>query len=1022
METTIISKTKKRYLLAYCLLTLLSLSPTYLLMAQDNNILKGEVTNSAGEALQGVTVKQKSGNIRVQTDADGAFSLPSAGSSVLIFSLLGYLQQEVIPNVERNLTVVLEREDAKLDEVIITGYRQQKRSTYTGASATVNAAELANQQGAAFNDRIQGLAPGLQVSSNSGIAGGSTFVRLRGTTSVNAGNEPLYIIDNVFINSEPLQGVRTGGQTVNPLADINPADIESIEVLKDANATAIYGSRGANGVIIITTKRGTKDGPTRVNLNSQYGIAHYNKLWDLSTGPQHAEILNEAHINDGGSFESRPYRPINEVVNGVAGLGNPVDQGTYDRRGILFRTAQQQTHNLSISGGNNKTSFYIGGEFSDQPSILRLQDFRRNSYRTNLDHKISEKLAIGVSASYSQTKRQLVRTGDTGGILNTAIHTPTLTPIFQADGSYNNAERFNNPYILLENSSNYAFGKRFIGNFFAKWDILPGLSFKTSWSLDNNDYRESVYYNANLNEGRASNGSATEGITNDKTWIAEQLLNFNKDFGDNHLAVFLGNTIQRNDFQRHLLTGTNFPSIEFKTIASAAITAAYDSGVISSGLLSYFGGANYSYQNKYNLDVNLRADASSRFGSQNRWGYFPSAGVSWRISEERFIRESLSFFDELKLKSSIGWTGNQNITDFASLTLWNGGNNYLDLPGIAPSQLGNDQLKWETTRQLNIGIESSFLNNLFSLEVNYYDKYTTDLLLSVPAPAKTGFSSTLQNLGEMSNKGVELQLTARPIQGETFRWTSSLNVSHNKNVIEKLPASFTQYNRDWVRLEQGYPMYSFWLYDQLYVDPQTGNAVYRDINNDGSITADDRHIVGNAWPKYYGGFRNEFSYKNFDLNFLLYFSQGNKVFNMNRYFQEHAGSRGTSWSLQESMMRRWQQPGDITDIPRVTNLPNEDGSYNHNFESSRFLEDGSFMRLRNVTLGYTFDKTLSQRIGIQTLRIYANATNLFTITNYSGADPEVNVAQDFANQTVQGLDFSIPPHARTIEFGINATF
>lgn len=1020
MKTSTIQPATIRYFLIYSLF-LLALFYTNHTRAQ-NNSLTGHVHNATGEPLQGVTIKQKEGTLRVQTDADGSFTIPRVGSSVLIISLVGYLEQEVTINGNSSLQITLQAADAKLDEVIITGYRQQKRSTYTGASATVNASELANQPGAAVNDRIQGLAPGLQISSNSGIAGGSTFVRLRGTTSVNAGNDPLYIIDNVFINSESLQGVRIGGQTTNPLADINPADIETIEVLKDANATAIYGSRGANGVIIITTKRGSKEGPTRVTLNSQYGFAHYDKLWDLSTGPQHAEILNEAYINDGGSYESRPYRPINEVINGVAGQGNPEDQGTYDRLGILFRTAAQQTHNLSISGGNSKTSFYIGGEFSDQPSIIRLQDFRRHSYRTNLDHKISEKLAIGVSASYAQTKRQLVRTGDTGGILNTGIHTPTLTPIFKVDGSYNNAERFNNPYILLENSNNHAYGKRFIGNFFAKWDILPGLSFKTSWSLDNNDYRESFYFNANLNEGKGSNGSATEALSNDKTWIAEQLLNYNKDFGENHLAVFLGNTIQRNDFQRQQLTGTNFPSIEFKTIASAAITTAYDSGTISSGLLSYFGGANYSYQNKYNLDVNLRADASSRFGSQNRWGYFPSAGVSWRVSEERFIRENIPFFNELKIKSSIGWTGNQNISDFASLTLWNGGNNYLDLPGISPTQLGNDNLKWETTRQLNIGLESSFLNNLFSVEFNYYNKYTSDLLLSVPAPAKTGFSATLQNLGEMSNKGIEFQLTARPIQGEHFRWTSSFNISHNKNLIEKLPASFTQYNRDWVRLEQGHSMYSFWLYKQLYVDSQTGNAVYEDINNDGKITADDRHIVGDAWPTYYGGFRNEFSYKNFDFNFLLYFSQGNKVFNMNRYFQEHAGSRGTSWSLQESMMRRWQQPGDITDIPRVTNLPNPDGSYNHNFESSRFLEDGSFIRLRNVTLGYTFDKGLTKRIGIQSLRIYTNATNLFTITNYSGADPEVNVAQDLANQTVQGLDFSIPPHARTIEFGINATF
>ncbi|MDR0748028.1 MAG: TonB-dependent receptor [Tannerellaceae bacterium] len=959
-----------------------------------------------------------------ETDVDGRFSLTVNVLPVgLQISYIGYHTEEVDVYEYTDPLSIRLRTATLLDEVVVIGYAQTKRSAVASAISKIDQDKITPVAASSLTEKLQGQAGGLLVSSSSGVPGSAMLVRLRGTTSVNAGNEPLYVVDGVFINNKTLQGIASGGQTTNALADLNPADIEKVEILKDANATAIYGSRGSNGVILVTTKRGAAQ-KTTVHFNAEAGFGHYDKLWALATGPEHAQVINEAWVNDGNPYETRPFRPKNELVNGEPGLGAPEEQGTYDRMHVLFRTALQQTYNVSVSGGDAKTRFYLSGEYTSQEAIIKLQDFQRYGFRVNLDHDLSTKVRIGSSLSYASTLRHLCRAGDTGGILNTGIHTPTLTPIFTEDGAYNRSERFNNPYVLLENNNHHTQGSHLIGNAYLTWEIIRNLSFKSSWSLDNSDYKENAYYNANLNEGKSTDGSATESYTTNQLWTAEQLLSWLASYDKHFISLFAGNTLQHNVFERSRLTGTNFPSIAFSSISSAAVTTGTNTGKISSGLLSWFGRANYSYADKYSVDVNLRADASSRFGKSNQWGYFPSFGASWRAGEEKFIKD-IPVISELKLIASIGWTGNQDIADFAALGLWAGGNNYQDKAGTAPYQLANPDLKWETTRQTNVGIESSFFKSRLDVKFNYYNKYTYDLLLNVPVPAKTGFSSTFGNIGEMSNKGFEIEIGLENIQTKTFKWNTSLNFFRNVNRIEKLPSSFTQYNRDWVRLEEGYPMYSFWLYKQLYVDPQTGNAVYDDSRTgDGKITTDDRQIVGDIWPAFTGGLFNAFKYKNIELSLLFNFSYGNEVFNMNRYFQEHAGNRGTQWSLQASMMRRWQQPGDQTDIPRITNTQNADGSFNHNYESSRFLEDASYLRVRNISLAYIFPPKIIAKTGLNQLRVYVNATNLLTFTNYSGADPEVNVAGDYNGGvgTVQGLDFSTPPHPRTIVFGLNLTF
>lgn len=981
--------------------------------------IKGKVVDAGTqEPIIGATIAigndHKNGVI---TDINGNFSIRAKELPVVIkVKYTGYRNQEIdIYDDSEPITVELTENANLLESVVVLGYTTVKRQNLTGSIATIKAADIGATAASSFNEKIQGQAPGVIVSGSSGTPGSGVFIRLRGTTSINAGNDPLYIIDGVPINSQPLQTIANGGQTINPISDLNPDDIESIEILKDANATAIYGARGANGVILVKTKRGERNQKTRVTFNAEYGFAKAAKLWDLATGPETAQILNEAWINDGNDPALVPYRPVAD-----GGLGLPEEQNTYDRQSLIFRTAKQQKYNVSVAGGNETTRLYAAAEYSDQEAIVKTQDFKRIGLRINVDHDISKKLTLTTGTSLAWTRRSLSRIANSPkGILQASVHHSTLLNPFKEDGSYARYGIFDNIYALIDNSNHHTYGLRSVDNVALQWKIIKGLQFKSSVSLDYNNYREKRYFNTNLADGQP-NGNATDASTTNYTITAEQLLNYNFNIGRAHsIAAFAGNSVQYTGLRSQTITGSNFPDNELQEISSAAVTTGSTSASTYT-LVSWFGGINYSFLNRYAIDGNLRADASSRFGENHRWGVFPSIGASWTVSEEKFLKR-VRFIDALKVKASLGWSGNQNIDDFASLGLWSGGGAYNNAPGIVHTQLANPELRWETTRQWNVGIEGSLLGDRLTFEFDYYNKFTYDLLLSTPIPGKTGFSSIYSNVGEMSNKGIEFQITSKNIVTRDFEWSTSFNISHNANKIEKLPVSFSQYDREWVRLEEGKPMYSFWLYKQLYVDPQTGNAVYEDVDKDGKITVADRQIVGDAWPDFTGGFTNNFRYKGFDLSAFIYFSVGNDVFNMNRFFQEHGGMRGTNWGLLSSQMDRWQKPGDITDIPKASTLPNADGSYNNGFASSRFLEDGSFLRLRSVSLGYTLPKGVVRKIGVENLRVYVNATNLFTITNYSGADPEGNTAADYTSGTVQGLDFAIPPQPRQIVFGVNLT-
>lgn len=989
-----------------------------LLLAQDK--VEGFIKDESGEPLPGATILIKGTSQYVVTDVHGKFSINAAKELpfTLSVSSIGYQAQEIeIYELSAEPAEVVLKNNNILNEVVVIGYGTQERKDLIGSITKVDPSETQNIAVGGIDAQLQGKVSGVQISSSSGVPGEVSNIRVRGATSINANNSPLYVIDGVFINSNSLQTLNTGGKATSPVADINPTDIESIEVLKDAEATALYGSRGANGVILITTKRGQFNQAPTISFNTSHGFSKAIKLWDLTTGPEHAELVNDWWINTGidnpalnRTVANRPYRPVSE-----GGRGLPEEQQTYDRLGEAFRTAQIHNYDISVAGGTNSTKYYIGGGYSSQESILRPITFERASFKINLDQKINDKIQIGVSNAFTRTFRNQARAGDgpRGGLLQSALHTPTLSSPYNTEGQLVGRAGFDNLTLLINNYDVSSVSLRYIGNLYAEAELLPDLRFRTNIGVDYNNYDEAEYWNTFLIEG-SQGGLATSSITQNTNWINEQTLHYRKTFGGKHtIGILVGNTLQSDQQARTFAEGRGFANNEFKIISSASSTTSSQNWTKSS-LASLFSRIDYAFDNRYQIDFSFRADGSSKFGDDNKWGYFPAVGAAWKIKEEGFLRD-VSLISNLKLRASYGITGNQNgIGNFAALGLWSGGAPYQGTAGIAPQQIGNPGLKWERTAQTNVGVDLGLFSNRLNFEFNVYDKYTSDGLLQITLPATTGFSTYWSNAAEISNKGFELAINSVNVETKDLTWTTSFNISRNVNKIEKLDNPLRFGSRQLILQQEGTPLYSFWLYEQLYVNPQTGNAVYRDVNNDGTITTEDRHIVGSIWPDYFGGLTNTLIYKGIDLNFFFAFQYGNEVYNHNAFFGGAIGARDEARVIFKENINRWQQPGDVTDVPR----PDGININNYLDGTSRFLEDGSFIRLRSLSLGYTVSGPITERLKLKTLRFYFTGTNLFLFTKYKGADPE---SAANSSQNEQGIDLGTPPQPRTLQFGLNVT-
>lgn len=1010
---------KKIGVLSYSLCLLLALFCVQTLKAQEtkpiiNAALEGQVIDAeTKKTLEGVTIQLDAVTHSVKTDRNGKFQFVTGQKLPfkVKVTFIGYKSQDLVIS-KSPTTIALTPATEDLDEVVVVGYTTISKKNLIGSVDRVSQQEVKDIPAGSFDAQLQGKVAGVQISSNTGVPGEALNIRLRGATSINANNNPLYVIDGVFLNSESLQTINTGGKATSPIADLNPADIEHVEVLKDAEATALYGSRGANGVILITTKRGSNSQSAKIDLNLYTGRAKAIKLWELTTGPEHAELVNEYYRNIG---QAEPFRAKDIIINGIAGRGLPEEQETYDRLSDAFRAAGVYNADLSVYGGSENTAYYLGGGYNKQESILKPISFDRASFRFNLDQKINTKLKIGTSNAISRTGRNQGRAGDgpQGGILQAALHTPTYLSPYNSDGVLVGRAGFDNLTLLLDNYDVNSISLRYIGNVYGEYQILPSLKFRSTFSLDYNNYDEHEYWN-NLLIAGSPNGLANSAISNSTTWINEQTLTFRKRFGKHTLGALIGNTLQGSYFGFTSAEGRGFATNDF-TLISAAATRTSNQGWGRYKLASFFGRLDYGVDDKYLFDFSLRTDGSSKFNQGYQWGYFPAVGLAWRLSQENFF-EDIAFINDLKIKTSYGLTGNQSgINSFASRQLWSGvGTSYAGVAGIVPEQLANQELSWEKTSQFNIGLDAELFHNRLSTSISYYYKYTKDGLLTEILPATTGFNSFTNNGVEISNKGFEFSINSVNIQKEFFTWSTSFNIARNNNKIEKLKTPQSYGSRDLIQFKEGNPMYSFWVYNQLYVDPQTGDAVYEDVNGDGKITTDDRKILGSIWPDYFGGLNNTFTYKKFDLNAFLIFSVGNKIYNHNKFFGEGGGARDAARVLLKSNLDRWQQPGDITDVPR------SDGVNNNNYKDGggRWLEDGSYLRFRTLSIGYNFAAKGLTKTPFSKLRIYLQATNLFTITNYTGLDPE-SAASSSANQ--QGIDLGTPPQPRSFQIGVNLT-
>lgn len=962
--------------------------------------ITGIVTDGVdNSALPGVSVLIKGTTQGTKTGIDGKFQLQtSVPNAVLVFTFIGYEMKELPIRSQTQISVQLKATENLMEEVVITGYGgAQSRRTVTSAISQVKAEEIANIPASSSDQLLQGRASGVQVSSNSGTPGGGVSVRIRGTSSINASSDPLYIIDGVPMQSNNLSGLSIGGGITNPMADINPADIESMEVLKDASATAIYGARAANGVVLITTKRGANKKAT-IHVGAYMGAQEITKKPGVVDGPTFEMLMNEVATNAGNEA---PY-------------SDPASAMSTDWASPILRTGQLRNVDLSISGGGEKMRYMISGNNFLQEGILKNADFSRTTARVNLDFTAVDKLNMGTSILYSNNSRKRLRNDDniSGGLEGTFFYPPNHG-IFNEDGSYYKIPTFENPLAAINETTISMQTNRFLGTVFAEYEFIPNLKLKSNFSFDYSNVAESVYDNSKTNNGSAVGGTAQRLGTNNSNWIQENVLSYRFTTAGHNLNALVGTSFQQSRTDVATSTGQGFPSDAFQEIVAAAVLRSTSTST-SYGIASFFSRIDYNYQAKYLLTLNLRQDGSSRFGSENKWGTFPSIGLGWVLSEESFM-QNLGFLSTVKLRGSYGVTGNQSgINDFQSLGLWGGGA-YADLAGIAPTQLANPNLKWETTQQLDLGIEFGLFKDRMHIDIDYYNKHTEDLLLAVSIPRTTGFDQLVQNYGEMRNRGVELGINADVLGSDSkFKWDLNFNIATNKNKILRLAAPFNVYNRDIYRYEEGGEMFSFYLHPQTGVNPETGAIEFEDVNGDGEFDVNnDRRIVGTANPDFFGGITNNFKWRGFDLSFFLQYTYGNEQLNWNRFFQEHGGTRSTNFSI--SQLDRWQQPGDITMIPRMTA-----DNYASDIRPSRFLENGSYMRLKNITLGYNLPASFAKKIGMASARVYLSGQNVFTITDYTGLDPELTGTA--SNTLTQGIEFYSMPQPRTFMAGVNLNF
>lgn len=976
--------------------------------------VSGKVSDSNGP-LPGATVLVKGTNKSTLTDMDGKFTIKDIGSNaVLIFSYIGLKTQELSVTGKNTLNLILKEDSAELKEVIVIGFGKQSKRKSTDNIASISSDQINQIPVVNLQNALVGKAAGVQITQINGKVEGGVKMRIRGVSSISSSQEPLYVIDGLpLINDNE----STGSAPINPLISLNPNDVESIQILKDASSAAIYGARGTNGVVLITTKQG-KSGKTKISLNTSTGWSEAtHKLKWLNTA-QYKELFTEADVNIYG-ISDMPWieEQFENMSNGTDWRNGAVDTNWQD---LALVKGSVQDLTFSVSGGDAKTLFFISGGYNNTQGIVRGNSMDRYSYRGNLDHKVSDKFRVGLNTSLSKTNIARIGSDNSFATPLQAVALSPLSPAYLDDGvTPNNESTTYYNFLMQEYNGSWDVNIfRTLMNTYLEYKIIPELSFKTELGYDNNNQTEE-YFSGSLTESASTNGYADANAIQSDKYNISNYFTYNKSFNENSDLEFVGGmSFEESSRKRQYVAGTGFPSDDLQTVESASEITAGLSSRTKYNFLSYFGRATFSYMDKYLLKGSLRYDGSSRFGAANRYGTFPAASAGWIISEEDFLKDN-SVINLLKLRGSFGVTGNAGIGNFASLGLFEG-SAYNQRSAITPIQLANQDLKWEKTNQFDAGIDFGFLNNRVSGEIDYFVKKTNDLLLNEPLPGTSGWSSLTRNVGSMTNKGFEFVLNTININTANLNWKTSLNLSTLDNKVTSLPGGDIVVGQNIVRV--GETISSFYIVEYAGVDPANGDALfYRNTPNsngtlDKSTTNNyneaQRVISGSPYPTFMAGMTNTLSYKNFDFSFTLQGEWGASMYNEAGKFQ--SGNMRYEDNQTIDQLDRWQNPGDITMVPQAR-LYKTNGQQS----STRYLEKTDFIRLRNLSLGYTLPKELTQKWSVDRVRVCLTGVNLLTFTNYSGYDPEASYDNNGDSNIQKGIAFYSAPPAKTITIGLN---
>jgi len=994
-----------------------------------NRTVSGKITDAKDSSpLSGVTVKAKGQTNVVLSQQDGSFTITiSTGTNSLEFSYVGYADLEV--PVSDNMNIRMSASERNLSEVVVVGYGRAVKRNLTGSISKVGSKEVENFPEPSFETAIQGKAAGVVVESGSGKLGQGIKIRIRGTSSISANSQPLYVIDGLPVISTSQSDITN--DPTNPLADINPNDIESIEVLKDASASAIYGARAANGVVLITTKKGRNNQKTTFELNTYYGISNPARTRKFVDAKQYVNLIELAAVSDGTydfNNEISGYATLDDAISDYKSWyeTNVLDNfslGTdwhnaevnTDWQDILYKdNAPTKNIDLSATGGNEKTRFYVSGFYTDQQAIVINNRFYRYGGRMNLEHQATSNLSFGINMSVNRSQLNRVTNDNSFSTPGQLVAQLPISPVYDPQtGKLNGNTLYANGLFDAQFNSDKQSTWRTIGNAFANLTIIPSLSFRSEFGADILNLYQEAFQGKQTQDG-AGIGKANVIISQAVNFNTNNYFTYDHQFNNNNkLNAVLGMSYLQNDSRGASANGENVPSDAIKNLSGTTLITFANSTNNRYTFLSYFLRGNYSIADKYLFSGSIRTDASSRFGPNNRYGWFPAVSAGWVLSEEKFMKD-IPFFNFLKLRASWGLTGNAEIGESNFLALY-GVSNYPDLPGYVPVSLGNSDLKWEKTAQTDIGLEFAVLNSRLSGEIDVYQKKTSDLLLNVNVPATTSYQSYLKNLGNMDNKGIEVTLNSKNIDG-AFKWTTSLNFAYNKNKVGDIGGQIIEAGFDLTqRAIEGQPIGVFYDRKFVGVDPQTGDALYQ--GEDGKPTSDynsaARVVLGKSNPDWTGGFTNTFSYKGFDFNIFFIFQTGNDIYNSGGAYMSDGFYNGLD-NQTTDILNAWKNPSDITNVPRIGYF------YGSGYQtSSRWLYDGNYIRLRNATLGYNLPKSLMQRIKITSARIYVSGTNLWTSTKYPG-DPEVNT-QTLGN-IGGGQDFYTISQPKTITFGLNVRF